>query len=246
MPGPAVRGGRLRIVPDVGDLRGGRLTRIVAPRWKHDPVVEDDSNVARKFEAAWSVFAQTCGQYLAPEATYQAWFAHYLISQFGIDRVAREPIIKKEHFAESPWKARVLGNHVRLDAVVTRQPGVMLPHYANRLVRAEDGSGLQILRDLVVISEMKVAATQGGGMDHTEVARDVYKLSMLLAEFEAAHPGSPLPLAYVCVLDNHPRRAYDWAHLRRRLEDVPADPRVRILGEQFAGVTLRPALPSRT
>ena len=212
--------------------------------WQHDQVVEDESSVARKFEAAWSVFAQTCGQYLAPEPTYQAWFAHYLISQFGIDRVAREPIIKKEHFADSPWKARVLGNHVRLDAVVTRQPGVLLPHYANKLLRADDGTGLNILKGLAVISELKVAATQGGGMDHTEVARDVYKLSMLLAEFELAHPGAPLPLAYVCVLDNHPRRAYDWAHLRRRLEEVPGDPRVRILGEQFAAVTLRPLLPN--
>ncbi|EYR62092.1 hypothetical protein N866_11980 [Actinotalea ferrariae CF5-4] len=205
---------------------------------------EKDEALARKFEAAWSVFAQTCGQYLAPEPTYQAWFAHYLISQFGIDRVAREPIIKKEHFGDSPWKARVLGNHVRLDAVVTREPGVRLPHYANRLLRAKDGTGLQILKDLAVISELKVAATQGAGMDHTEVARDIYKMSMLLDEFERQHPGAPMPLAYVCILDNHPRRAYDWAHLQRRLTDVPPDPRVRILGEQYAPVTARPVLPA--
>lgn len=50
--------------------------------------VED---IDRKFRAAWKVFAETCVNTLVPEATYQAWFAHYLISQFGIDRVAREP-----------------------------------------------------------------------------------------------------------------------------------------------------------
>ena len=83
-----------------------------------------------KFVAAWEVFAQTCGQYLAPEATYQAWFAHYLISQFGVDRVAREPGIKHEHFREVRWRDKVKGSHVRLDAVVTRAPGVHLPRYS--------------------------------------------------------------------------------------------------------------------
>lgn len=50
------------------------------------PFVED---IAAKFTAAWEVFARTCSAAVAPEATFQAWFAHYLISQFGIDRVAR-------------------------------------------------------------------------------------------------------------------------------------------------------------
>lgn len=48
--------------------------------------------IGAKFRAAGEVFARTCAAAVAPEATFQAWFAHYLISQFGIDRVAREPI----------------------------------------------------------------------------------------------------------------------------------------------------------
>ncbi len=58
-------------------------------------------NVAEKFRAAWSVFAQTCDRTVMPEATYQVWFAHYLISQFGIDRVAREPNFDHNFFPES-------------------------------------------------------------------------------------------------------------------------------------------------
>jgi len=65
-------------------------------------------DVAAKFEAAWEVFARTCANAVAPEATFQAWFAHYLISQFGIDRVAREPIFKHLH-AESKWQSLVPG-----------------------------------------------------------------------------------------------------------------------------------------
>ena len=51
-------------------------------------------------------------------------------------------MVKKQHFFDSPRKAKVEGDHVRLDAVVTRHPGVHLPHYANRRDRAGDGSGL--------------------------------------------------------------------------------------------------------
>ena len=49
-----------------------------------DPLPGEE--LAAKFEAAWLVFGQTCSHFVAPEATYQVWFAHYLISQFGIDR----------------------------------------------------------------------------------------------------------------------------------------------------------------
>ena len=125
-------------------------------------------NVQAKFVAAWNVFAATCAQFLAPEPTYQAWFAHYLISQFGIDRVAREPMVKKEDFADTPWKRQVEGNHIRLDVVVMRTPGVHLPHYANRLDVAPDGTGLLRLRQMAVISELKVTATQGEGQIHAE------------------------------------------------------------------------------
>ena len=68
-------------------------------------MIED---VARKFGAAWKVFAMTCGGAVAPEATFQAWFAHYLISQFGIDRVAREPIFKHKDIG-SKWQHVVPG-----------------------------------------------------------------------------------------------------------------------------------------
>jgi hypothetical protein len=185
-------------------------------------------DVAGKFKAAWEVFSLTCGQFIAPEPTYQAWFAHYLISQFGIDRVAREPMVKKANFEETPWKSRVLGDHVRLDVVVMRSPGVHLPHYASRLDRAEDGSGLQRLRGMAVISELKVTATQGAGQDHTEVARDAYKLSMLLDELERSG-AEELPQAYLCILDNHPRKTYPRASLEAHFTRLAPDPRVTVL-----------------
>jgi len=40
--------------------------------------METPEDVDRKFRAAWRVFAETCADSVAPEATYQVWFAHYL------------------------------------------------------------------------------------------------------------------------------------------------------------------------
>jgi hypothetical protein len=194
-------------------------------------------DIDRKFRAAWKVFAETCVNTLVPEATYQAWFAHYLISQFGIDRVAREPNFHhpplilggSEGVAVVPEYADVFrGNEVRLDAVVSRQPDTDMPHHANRA--SNDRSGIELLDELAVISELKVAATSSGGLDHSELIRDYLKLSMLLRGRERHQPPcEQLPLAYMCVLDN--KRAYNWSYLRTRIEAETdrIDPRVELL-----------------
>lgn len=204
-------------------------------------------NIAAKFVAAWEVFSATCAQFLAPEPTYQAWFAHYLISQFGIDRVAREPMVKKENFSESSWKQKVLGNHIRLYVVDMKTPGVHLPHYANRVDVAPDGTGLLRLRRMAVISELKVTATQGEGQIHGEVARDAYKLSILLDELERSGvPGPDLPLAYLCVLDNHPSKPYRREALDQHLAKIPTDPKVTILFANQIRVPLDPTWRPRS
>lgn len=178
-------------------------------------------DVDRKFRAAWEVFALTCGDVVANEATFQAWFAHYVISQFGIDRVAREPDIGLRHLTVD--RSRFPGNQVRVDLVVTREPGVHMPHRAG----LDDRSGVTRIGDLAVITELKISSTQGGGLDYTEVCRDFWKLSMVLAELDARD--LDVPLAYVGVLDNHPTKRFSFDHLASRLAAEPGDSRVRLL-----------------
>ena len=186
-------------------------------------------NVQLKFEAAWRVFASTCAEFVAPEATYQAWFAHFLISMFGIDRVAREPIFKHKA-VEVPHHDLVPGGEVKLDIVVTRTHGLALPHYVHR---GEDLTGLHTLREIAVITELKVAATQGGGLSQSEVAQDVYKLSMLLHEHlrRTAGESAPVPLAYLCILDNHPGHRFNRPLLEKRLASYEELAKVEILYE---------------
>lgn len=203
-------------------------------------------NIAAKFEAAWDVFEATCARFVAPKPTYQAWFAHYLITQFGIDRVAREPRIKVADFT-SPWIAKVPRSEVLLDAVVMREPGVHLPHYANKLDPSADGTGLHRLKRMAVIFELKVTATQGEGQIHQEVAQDVYKLSMLLDEFATAYPDHALPHAYLGILDNHPTKTYDRSYLEKRLADLAPHPNVKILGKTLPADLRAPSVdPPRT
>jgi hypothetical protein len=186
-------------------------------------------NFDLKYRAAWSVFAETCGAATAPEATFQVWFAHYLISQFGIDRVAREPNFNfrtvKSGYRQRFQKPGRSGGEVRLDAVVTRVPGIDLPHFALRTDAAEGGLGA--LDGLAVIGELKVASTAKEGLDHTAVCMDFWKLSMLLEEAEVR--GHRVPLAYVGVLDNHPTKVYNFDHLMTRLKREGVDSRVRLL-----------------
>ena len=74
-------------------------------------------NIDAKFRAAWEVFARTCAAAVAPEATFQAWFAHYLLSQFGIDRAAPGPIFKHALLAQ-PGRAWCPAGGIKLDVVV--------------------------------------------------------------------------------------------------------------------------------
>lgn len=191
-------------------------------------------DIDAKFRAAWEVFARTCAGAVAPEATFQAWFSHYLISQFGIDRVAREPIFKHRDLG-STWQTLVPGGELKLDAVVLRNPGVDLPHYVHRAGSdPTDTTGMATLADLAVISELKVGSTQGGGLDHREVAQDVYKLSLLLEECERRRIAQPI--AFLGILDNNRTKKYRWEGLQRRLSSVEHHPGVQILWHSVHGV----------
>lgn len=179
-----------------------------------------------KFRAAWNVFAETCSNAVAPEATFQVWFAHYLISQFGIDRVAREPNFNFHTFT-STYRDRFQrpnrsGGEVRLDAVVTYSPGIDLPHYASRI--DPESGGIMALQGLAVIAELKVASTAAGRLNHTEECQDFWKLSMLLEKADSR--GIRTPPAYVGVLDNDPTKRYRYDYLLERLAGEGSDPRV--------------------
>ncbi|MCQ1948752.1 hypothetical protein NNX28_02255 [Arthrobacter sp. zg-Y859] len=173
--------------------------------------------VAQKFKAAWNVFAASCGHLWANEASYQAWFAHYLIGQFGIDRVGREVIINEKYFVHSPRPGEV-----RPDAVVARKPGIMIPHYANGEARSSDESGIGILKHLAVISELKVGASTASGLQRRSILADVFKLGRLLEEHSLSSPNSPMPLAFVCVLDNHHRQTIDLEALAAEVREGDA------------------------
>lgn len=192
------------------------------------PLGED---VAAKFTAAWEVFAPTCSGAVAPEATFQAWFAHYLISQFGIDRVAREVDFGHRDGAvefQSPLRERVPGGSCSLDAVILRRPGVYLPF---RTFFA-DRTAADRLADLAVISELKVGTSAfKAGLSQARVCQDFWKLSMLVQEADAH--GIEAPLAFMCILDNNPAHPFDFANLARRLTEVPADPRVILLSHSI-------------
>lgn len=126
----------------------------------------------------------------------------FLISQFGIDRVAREP-------------------------------GSPMPHYANRLGKASDLSGLGLLKELAVISELKIGASTQSGLRMTSLMRDAAKLTLLRSEFQVQYPENNAPLAYLCVLNNHGRKQFNPATLEQYCEAEA--PGVKLLAEPIPG-----------
>ncbi len=163
-----------------------------------------------RFVRAWKRFAQETSGTVAPEATYQAWFAHFLIEEFGLLRVVREVDFGARHL--HPDDQRTFdGNNLRLDICILRSSeDVYLPHRSALGDPAtSEGyaahSGLGRLKDLAVISELKIGSSVTGGLPYAQINRDARKMQALMAAARE-HPlgkGHPMPMAFMCVLDNH-------------------------------------------
>ena len=189
---------------------------------------------ARAFEAAWREFTQECVETVAPEATYQAWLAHFTMTRLGPLHVVREVDFGARHLSpEAATSFKPVGN-LMLDMVILRQPLVSLPRRATLGLRdlppgpINPRSGLGRLADFSVITELKVSATQIVGIKQGQVIRDFQKLSAILRAAESAYPNRPLPAAYVGVFANSTRPRFNFDLLRRRLAEADLHPALRM------------------
>lgn len=133
---------------------------------------------AAAFEAAWHDLATHCHNTVAPEATYQAWLAHFTINHLGPLHVVREVDFGARYLGETAaTHFRPVGN-LMVDILTLRQPIVALPRRASLgPPDLPDGtpnarSGPARLGDFTVITELKVSATQHKGLDYGEVIKE--------------------------------------------------------------------------
>lgn len=94
---------------------------------------------------------------------------------------------------------------------------------------ANPRSGLERLKDFSIITELKVSASQGGGLSQSEVLRDFLKLSAILAKAEDHYGEATLPTAFVGVLDNHSEKRFNFEQLKDRIEQAGIRPDVHLL-----------------
>ena len=192
------------------------------------------STHAQLFEEAWRELTKTCANTIAPEATYQAWLAHFVIERLDLLRVVREVDFGTRHLGASAQE-HFKGTTLMVDVLILREPIVNLPRRAALGQKLLPGgtpnprSGLARLKDFSVITELKVSATQMGGLDYGEVLQDFRKLSYILDAAEDQFPGQPLPAAFVGVFDNHPKRRFNFDLLQQRLEQASVRPDVQLL-----------------
>jgi len=209
---------------------------IPASRMSHtiggvDPV---RSAHAAVFEAAWDDFTRACATTVAPEATYQAWLAHFVIERLDLLRVVREVDFGARHLG--PVAVQYFtGHNLMVDLLILREPVVNLPRRAALAQKnLPDGtpnprSGLARLADFSVITELKVSATQLGGLDYAEVVRDFRKLSAILDAAEAQYPDRKLPAAYVGVFGNRDRPSFNFDLLESKIRRASIRPDVKLL-----------------
>ena len=182
---------------------------------------------------AWNAFGVACSDTVAPEATYQAWFAHFLMNEFDVLQVVREVDFGSRHLDDSD-RGRFVGSNLMLDIMVLRNPTVSLPRRAHLGLRGSDivpnpRSGLGRLREFLIISELKVASTQDRGLEYGLVLRDFHKLDAILRAAQRHYPENPLPTAIVCILDNHPKHRMNREHLAALLAKDPPQSDIQAL-----------------
>ena len=189
---------------------------------------------AKVFEDAWRTMSEKCWDTIAPEATYQAWLAHFVIERLDLLQVVREVDFGARHLGEAA-REHFKGSNLMVDVLVLREPIVNLPRRAALGQKVLPGdvpnprSGLERLKDFSVITELKVSATQMGGLDYGEVLQDFRKLSHILNAAEDQYKENPLPAAYVGVLDNHPKRRFNFDLLREQLAQAGVRQDVQLL-----------------
>jgi hypothetical protein len=132
---------------------------------------EQFATEAGVFAEAWEQFCPDVAAAVMPEATFQAWFAHRLIGPFPMRRVVRERDFDPQR-STSPHHVG-FRTSVHLDIAITRHAGVTLPR---RAAAARGPGGWDSLRDLTIISELKVASSTIGGLTYGMIAQDYRKL----------------------------------------------------------------------
>lgn len=185
------------------------------------------------FEAGWERFCALCFDTVAPEATYQAWFAHFLMEQFDVLQVVREVDFGSKHLHASD-QSRFTGSNLLLDIMILREPHVSLPRRAllgprdpTRL--PNERSGIGRLGEFLIISELKVGSTQDRGLEYSLVLRDIHKLDALIRAAQHDYPSNPVPTAVMCILDNNSRHRMSREHLATRLQEHPPQTAIQTL-----------------
>lgn len=184
----------------------------------------------RAYEDAWRELAAQCHDTAAPDASYRAWLAHFLMARLTPLHVVRE--VDFGAWPVPPTVAggrRAVGNPV-VEMLTLRRPLASVPRPATvAVVDAPDGpanprSGLARLADFSVITELKVTGARTSGLGYGEVVSGCHKLSAILDAAEAAYPDEPLPAAYVGVFVNVMKPVFSFDLLRRRLRETRLRP----------------------
>ena len=189
--------------------------------------------LCKRFELAVSSFGHSCFDLCAREASFQAWYASCVIEEFALSRVYREIDFPKQDlfdglsedglsdgFRLAPDQTR---GAINPDLVVSWFPDLQARTGVTRHMRIHSCTAM--LRDIAIVSELKVAAIMKNPGQRKAMFADLGKLLAFL-RCHAKRDQDELPdrsiAAYLVFLDNYvtPENEHKSYYGQRQIGDA--------------------------
>ena len=163
----------------------------------------DIERIDRRFRVATENFMRSCFDLKANEKAFQAWFAAAVIQEFGMSRVYREIHLSKAQLrgivGDQVAGRFAKGNEVFPDLSVSWNEDI---DARSTSARAESLGVKGMLRELAVITELKVTSSTTKSTPRSHVEADIEKLAVLGEAHARSNEDQPLAV-YMVILDNH-------------------------------------------
>jgi len=169
---------------------------------------EEIIRIVNRFEIAVSNFGQSCFDLQANEKAFQAWYASYVIQEFGISHVYREIHLWKSHLRELIPNSDVLGkylsgNELFPDVSVSWYPNIDARHSNTRNDSFQNAGAF--LNQFSIVSELKVTGSTLRSTPISSIINDIIKLYIFSAahkEFNNENDKIFMLKCYMVILDN--------------------------------------------
>ena len=169
-------------------------------------------NFARRFEIATENFCRSCFDMRANEKAFQAWFASYVIQEFGLSRVYREIHLEKNQLFQACGEKKdgrfnsFNGNELFPDISISWRTNIDARHTVPREKSNLNQKVEDFLSEFAIVSEFKITSSTQDPTPRADIIKDIKKLMFISS---VKKENEPIRMkTYLILLDNHETKRY--------------------------------------